>query len=296
MKFWQNLSWLETDQQIAVAKFAEEMGFEGVVHGDHFVFPQNIATPYPYSPDGKPPMNTDWNYPDCWVTIAAQAAVTTTLKFSTGIYVLATRHPLVTAKATGTLALLSNNRAIIGVAPGWMKEEFALAGVPFEKRGKRMDECIDVLRKVWMGGVAEHHGEFYDFGPIRMEPMPGYALPIYVGGGSAPALERAGRLADGWTGGGNMLDDVPALLAQIANARKAAGRTHLPFEAIVPLMVPPDVDTFKRLRDHGVAAGINVSAMAFPFALTLGMTSTLDAKKKAMEGFAKAFIRPLSAS
>lgn len=289
MKFWQNLSWLETDQQIEIAKFAEEVGFEGVVHGDHFAFPQTIASPYPYAPDGKPPMSTDWNYPDCWVTIAAQAAVTTRLKFATGIYVLATRHPLVTAKATGTLAILSNNRAVVGVAPGWMQEEFTLAGVPFEKRGKRMDECIDVLRKVWMGGPVEHHGEFYDFGPVRIEPMPGYALPVYIGGGGAVALERAGRLGDGWIGGGNMPDDVPAMLASIHAARKKAGRDHLPFEAIVPLMVPPDVDTFKRLEAQGMTSG-----MAFPFALTLGMTSTLDAKKHAMEAFAKAFIGPLS--
>jgi probable F420-dependent oxidoreductase len=289
MKFWQNLSWMETDQQIEVAKFAEEVGFEGVVHGDHFVFPQTIASAYPYSPDGKPPMSTDWNYPDCWVTIAAQAAVTTKLKFATGIYVLATRHPLVTAKATGTLAILSNNRAIVGVAPGWMKEEFDIAGVPFEKRGARMDECIEVLRKVWKGGAVEHHGAFYDFGPIRMEPMPGYALPIYTGGGGAVALERAGRLADGWIGGGNMPDEVPDMLASIHRARVAAGREHQAFEAIVPLMVPPDVDTFKRLEDKGMTSG-----MAFPFALTLGMTSSLDDKKRAMEAFAHAFIAPLS--
>ena len=289
MKFWQNLSWMETDQQIEVAKFAEEVGFEGVVHGDHFVFPQTITSPYPYSPDGKPPMSTDWNYPDCWVTIAAQAAVTKKLNFATGIFVLATRHPLVTAKATGTLAILSNNRAIVGVAPGWMKEEFDLAGVPFEKRGKRMDECIDVLRKVWMGGPVAHHGEFYDFGPIRMEPMPGFALPVYTGGGGAVALERAGRLADGWIGGGNMPDDVPGMLADIAKARKAAGREHLPFESIVPLMAAPDVDMFKRLEETGVTSG-----MAFPFALTLGMNSSLDAKKRAMEAFATSFIRPLT--
>jgi probable F420-dependent oxidoreductase len=294
MKFWQNLSWLETDQQIEVAKFAEAAGFEGVVHGDHFAFPQTIATPYPYAPDGKPPMSTDWNYPDCWVTIAAQAAVTTHLKFATGIYVLATRPPLVTAKATGTLAILSNNRAVVGVAPGWMEEEFARAGVPFEKRGKRMEECIVVLRKVWMGGPVAHHGEFYNFDSTRIEPMPGYALPIYTGGGSAVALARAGRLADGWIGGGNMPDEVPAMLAAIHAARTAAGRAHLPFEAIVPLMLPPDLDTFKRLEHQGRAMGITVSGMAFPFALTLGMTSSLDAKKRAMDAFAGAFIRPLA--
>ena len=289
MKFWQNLSWLETEQQIAVAKFAEEVGFEGVVHGDHAVFPQTITTPYPYAPDGKPPMQTDWNYPDCWVTIAAQAAVTTRLKFATGIFVLATRHPLITAKATGSLAILSNNRVVVGVAAGWMKEEFARLGVPFERRGRRMEDCIDILRKVWRGGAVEHHSDFYDFAPVRLEPMPGYALPVYTGGNSSAALNRAGRLADGWIGGGNAPEDVPHVLAEIDRARRAAGRAHLPFETIVPLTVPPDVDTFKRLEEKGMTSG-----MAYPFAFTLGKRSSLDDKKRAMEAFAKAFIRPLA--
>src|SRR3546814_17105993 len=96
---------------------------------------------------------------------------------------------------------LSNNRAVIGVAPGWMKEEFDAAGIPFERRGARLDEAIEATRKLWRGGAVEHHGEFYDFGPVRLEPMPGYALPIYIGGSGDFPWKRAARLGAGWIGG-----------------------------------------------------------------------------------------------
>lgn len=289
MKFWQNLSWIETDQQIECARFAEEVGFEGVIHGDHFCFPDVIQSRYPMSPDGVAPMPTDWNYPDMWVTMAAQAAVTTRLRFASAIYTMPTRHPIVTAKATGTLALLSGNRAIIGVAPGWLKEEFDASGVPFEKRGARLDEAIDAVRKLWRGGAVEHRGTFYDFGPVRLEPMPGYEVPIYIGGSGDVAWRRAATLGDGWIGGGDAPEEVPALLAKFRELREQAGRSHLPFETILPLIRPVTVDELKRLGDAGMDG-----AVAYPPSLTIGLKSTIDEKKRSMEAYAKEFIRPFS--
>ena len=286
MKFWQNLAWIETDQQIELARFAEELGFDGVMHGDHFCFPETIRSRYPMSPDGVAPMSTDWHYPDLWVTMAAQAAVTSRLRFAAGIYTMPTRHPIITAKATGTLALLSGNRAIIGVAPGWMKEEFDAAGVPFERRGARLDEAIVATRKLWHGGVIEHHGEFYDFGPIRIDPMPGYEPPIYIGGSGDVAWRRAARLGDGWIGGGNQPEEVAGLVATLRGLREAAGRAHLPFEIVLPMLRPVTVDELKRLHEQGMDATVNL-----PFAMTLGRSSTIDAKKRWMEDYAREFVR-----
>lgn len=285
MKFWQHLTWVEIDQQIACARFAEELGFDGVVHGDHFCFPDVLRSRFPMSPDGAAPMPTDWSYPDLWVLIAAQAAVTTRLRFAAGIYTMATRHPIVTAKATGTLALLSANRAIIGVAPGWMKEEFDAAGIPFERRGARLDEAIEVTRKLWRGGAVEHHGEFYDFEPVRLEPMPGYTPPIYIGGSGDAAWRRAARLGDGWIGGGDAPEDVPEVIAQLARLRGEAGRAHLPFETIMMLTREASVDELKRLHDQGMDAMLTI-----PFNMFLGRNSTLDQKKRAMEDFARRYI------
>lgn len=289
MKFWQMLSWMETDQLIEVAKFAEELGFEGVMNGDHGVFPRNLRSPYPYSPDGQAPMNAEWAYPDCWVSMAAMAAVTERLKFASAIYVLPIRNPLEVAKSTGTLAIMSNNRLILGAGVGWMKEEFEAYGVDFHTRGKRMNEMIEILRRFWRGGPVDYDGEIFQYEQLQIEPAPGYTVPIFTGGSSPAAIKRAARLADGWIGNGHTPEEASALLAELARLRREAGREDQPFESVVALTTPPDLDTFKRLRDQGMTAGI-----APPFLFSLGkMQSTLDEKKRAMEEFAKQFIRPL---
>lgn len=289
MKFWLNLSWIEVDQQVGCARWAEALGFDGVMHGDHFCFPEAISSLFPLSPDGVAPMPTDWAYPDVWVTMAAQAAVTTRLRLAVGVYTMPTRHPVITAKATGTLALLSGNRAVVGVAPGWMKEEFDAAGVPFARRGARLDEAIEATRKLWRGGLVEHRGEFYDFGPIRLEPMPGYDLPIYVGGSGEVAWRRAARLGDGWIGAGDTPEDAPTVVATLRRLRVEAGRAHLPFETVLPLTREASVDELKRLHAQGTDATVT-----FPFMMTLGVRSSFDDKKRWMEAFAKQYIRPFA--
>jgi len=289
MKFWQNLSWIETDQQIDCARFAEELGFDGVMHGDHFCFPDVIRSRYPLSADGRAPMSTDWPYPDLWVTMAAQAAVTSRLRLVAGIYTMPTRHPIVTAKATGTLAILSGNRAIVGVAPGWMREEFDAAGVPFERRGARLDEAILATRALWAGGTVEHLGEFYNFGPIRLDPMPGHHVPVYVGGSNDAALRRAARLGDGWIGAGSEPEDVPMLVEKLRELRAEFGTAAKPFETVFPLSRAVSVDELGRLHELGMDV-----AVSWPFAATLGPHSTIDAKKRAMEAYVREFVLPLS--
>ena len=256
------------------------------MHGDHFCFPETLRSRYPMTPDGAPPMPNDWPYPDLWVTMAAQAAVTSRLRLVAGIYTMATRHPIVTAKATGTLALLSGNRAIIGVAPGWMREEFDAAGVPFERRGERLDEAIEVTRKLWRGGSVEHRGEFYAFDAIRIDPMPGYNPPIYIGGSSEVAWRRAAWLGDGWIGGGNLPEEVPAIITRLRVLREEAGRAQLPFETMFPLTRVATVDELKRLHEQGMDATVT-----FPFVMELGLHSSLDDKKRVMDRFAKEYLR-----
>ena len=168
MKFWQNISWIEIDQMLEMAKFAEEVGFEGVMDGDHVFFPDPLTSPYPYTPDGIPPMTATDAYPDNFACAGAIAAVTTTLRYATQVFVLPPRNPLIVAKAAATVALLGNHRFILGVGVGWMKEECEQAGVDFHTRGRRTDEMIEVMRKLWTGDAVEHHGEFFDFAPLRI--------------------------------------------------------------------------------------------------------------------------------
>ena len=146
---------------------------------------------------------------------------------------------------------------------------------------------IEVLRKLWMGGMVEHHGRFFDFPALQIAPAPKKTVPIWMGGASEPALRRTANLCDGWLGAGNTSEEVPPLLAKLSRLRADAGRAHLPFETIVGLKTPPDVETFKRLEEQGMTTGLN-----YPFKFALGDGSSLDEKKRVMEEFAKKFIRP----
>lgn len=287
MKFWQALTWVETDQLIEAARFAEEVGFDGVMLADHGVFPRDVRSPYPYASDGAPPMNPDAHYPDCWATLGALAAATKRLRFSISIYVLPLRNVFEVARATGTIAILSQNRFALGVGIGWMKEEFDVYGVDFKTRGSRCDEMIEVLHELWRGGMVEHHGRHFDFPALQIAPAPDRPVPIWMGGSSEPALRRTARLCDGWIGAGDMPEEVPGLLAKLDRMRREAGRADRPFETVIGLKTPPDVETFKRLEQHGMTTGIS-----YPFKFALGERSSLDAKKRLMEDFAEKIIRP----
>jgi probable F420-dependent oxidoreductase len=287
MKFWQMLTWMEPQQILEAARFAEEVGFEGVMLGDHGVFPRDVKASYPYSADGKPPMAPDSWYPDCWATMGAISAVTKRLRFSVAVYVLPLRNVFEVARATGTLAILSNNRFILGAGIGWMKDEFDIYGVDFHTRGKRFDDMLDVLRKLWAGGMVEHHGPLIDFPLLQISPAPDRAVPIFTGGATPIALKRAAYKADGWIGAGNSPDEVPLILAEFKRLRREAGREHLAFETVIGLSTPPDLATFQRLHEQGMTSGVS-----YPFAYTVGQRSSLDQKKRAMEDFANRFIRP----
>jgi len=288
MKFWQMVTWSETDQYKDIARIAEDLGFDGVMNADHALFPRELKAPYPYSDDGKPPMPEYSEYPDPWVTIAQMAAVTSTLKFSTSVYILPLRNPIEVAKAAGTLALMSDNRFIMSTGVGWMKEEFDIYGVDFRTRGRRYDECIEILQQIWRGGWNEYHGEFFDYDAMQICPAPKQQVPIYLGGSSNIALRRTARIADGWVGNGNHPDEVPEILSKLKIMRSEFGRENLPFETIIGLTTPPDLETFRRLGQQGMTAGVS-----YPFSFSLGWTSSLEEKREVMKKFAKEIIRPM---
>jgi alkanesulfonate monooxygenase SsuD/methylene tetrahydromethanopterin reductase-like flavin-dependent oxidoreductase (luciferase family) len=147
---------------------------------------------------------------------------------------------------------------------------------------------IGVLRALWRGGSVEHRGEHFAFGPLEMSPAPTQPIPIYVGGLAAPALRRAARLGDGWIGTGQDPAEVPALLARLRELRARAGRADEPFETIVPLVTPPEVDRLRRLADAGMTA-----TTAWPFAYTLGPQATLAQKRDSLLRFGAEVIAKL---
>jgi probable F420-dependent oxidoreductase len=222
MKFWLSLvSVMEIDQLVPIAKYAEEIGFGGITCADHLVMPTKIESKYPYTPDGEVfwPETTPW--PDPWVTLATMGAVTSKISLMTNIYLAALRDPFTAAKAVSTAAVFNEGRVACGVAAGWIKEEYALAGVDFHTRGKRLDELLVAIRGLWTGEKVSHRGEFFNFDAL-MCPAPKQPVPIWCGGDSKGAVRRA-AMNDGWLPLPMTLAAMTDAAAHIRGMRISAG-------------------------------------------------------------------------
>ena len=224
------------DQLVPLARAAEEAGFAALGLADHVVDLETIATPYPYTPDGARRWQPDVDWPDPWVTIGALSQVTTRLRFFTSIYVAAMRSPFVVAKAVGTAAALSGGRVALGVGVGWCREEFELLEEDFATRGRRTDEGLELMRELWRPGWTKFVGEFYSCERLAMRPEPPGPIPVWVGGMSDAALQRAAR-NDGWVGDLATIDEAVALAADLRRRRRARRRHHVHDDAVDAL--PP---------------------------------------------------------
>lgn len=135
---------------------------------------------------------------DPFTAFAFVAAASSKLMLHTNILVMAYRNPFLTAKAAATLQVLSGGRLILGAAAGYQKVEFEALGVDFHKRGAIFDEALDLVRHAWAGGAVVKQG--MNFNAAGNEPRPALSNPppIWIGGGSPKAVERAARRGDGW--------------------------------------------------------------------------------------------------
>lgn len=205
---------------LEISRVAEAVGFESVWGGEHVVMPTTIASPYPYTTDGKIPATPETSIPDPLIWLAYVAAAAPTLRLGTCILILPQRNPLVLAKELATLDHLSGGRVELGIGVGWMKEEFDALGVPWERRGTRNDEYVAAMRAVWSGSHVEFHGDFVDFQPLTSTPRPaqGPNIPILVGGDTPSAIRRAARLADGYFPGESMADRLAELITAVRQA------------------------------------------------------------------------------
>ena len=240
------------DQFVPLATAAEDAGFDQVSLSDHVFYPADLASKYPYTPDGSPSFQPATPWPDVWVTMGAMGAVTSRLSFVTHVYVLPARNPFVVAKAVATASFLSGGRVVLGAGAGWMREEFEQLEQPYKQRGRRMEEMIEVLRTLWQGGDVEHHGHFYDFGPLSMSPAPPAPIPILIGGHSDIALRRAATVGDGWMGVYYELDVLEGYLKRLHELLDEAGRSSEPFEITTSVLALPTKDVCERLEEMGV--------------------------------------------
>lgn len=184
----------------AFAEHLEACGFESIVVVEHTALMAQYSSVYPYDPSGRVELPADCVVPDPLDLLAFLAGRTRRLGLATGVLVLPNHHPVVLAKRVATLDALSGGRVRLCVGVGWLKEEIEACGTDFASRGRRADEQLEVMRLLWQDnpdGVS-FHGEFFDFDHAMCYPKPAAPVPITVGGHSAAAARRAGRLGEGF--------------------------------------------------------------------------------------------------
>jgi len=211
------------------AQHAESLGFESIVLVEHAVVISGYEHKYPYSESGRMPLPDQCIVPDPLDLLSYLAAVTKSLKLATGVLVLPEHHPVVLAKRLATLDQLSAGRVRLCIGVGWMKEELQACGIDFSSRGRRTDECIDVLRVLWgpecEDGLA-YSGEFFEFEHAHSNPKPAQesGIPIHIGGHSDAAARRAGERGNGFQPLGLAGDELTRVLRVMNESAERCNR------------------------------------------------------------------------
>ncbi|MGI5156552.1 TIGR03619 family F420-dependent LLM class oxidoreductase [Microbispora sp. CA-102843] len=287
MRFTYAEAMTDPSYYLPLARAAEAAGYTSMSVADSLVYPQESDARYPYTADGGREFLEDKSFIETFVLIAAMGAVTSTIRFTPFVLKLTVRPPVLVAKQAASVAWLTGGRLGLGVGLSPWPEDYAVTGVPWARRGRRMDEAVEIVRGLTRGGYFEYHGEFYDLPPAKMSPVPAEPIPILVGGHSEGALRRAARLGDGWMHGGGDPAELDALLARLAALRVEEGTADRPFEIHV---ISPDaysVDGVKRLADKGVTDVI----VGFRRPYVKGPdTEPLSRKIEHLERFAEAVI------
>jgi probable F420-dependent oxidoreductase len=240
----------------SLARAAEEAGYHSMVVPDSICYPRHSASVYPFNPDGSREFLEDKPFLEPFSLIPALGAVTSRLRFVTFVLKLPVRNPVLVAKQATSTAVLTGNRLVLGVGTSPWREDYEVTGVPWARRGQRMDEELQIIRGLSAGGYFEYHGEVFDLAPVKISPVPSEPLPILIGGHGEAALRRAAQAGDGWLHGGGDPADLPGLLARLAELRRAEGTAERPFEVHVISMDAYTVDGVRRLEEQGVTDAI----------------------------------------
>ena len=239
----------------ALATGAEERSFHSLWVAEHVVLFDDYRSRYPYAADGRIPVGGEAGLLDPFQTLAFLAARTRRIRLGTGICLVPQRNPVYTAKDAATIDWLSGGRFDFGVGIGWLAEEFAALGVPFEHRAARCREYLEVMRRLWCDPVSEHAGEHYRLPACRQYPKPVQHPhpPIHFGGESDAALRRVADLGQGWYPFSIEPETLAERLGVLERLLGARGRRRADVEiSVCPYLRRPDLDLVKRYREVGV--------------------------------------------
>jgi probable F420-dependent oxidoreductase len=271
-----------------LAMEAEALGYDSFAVPDSICYPEESDSTYPYTPDGSREFLEDKPFIEPFTLIGALAAVTKTIRFSTFVLKLPMRHPVMAAKQAASVAVMSNNRVDLGVGLSPWPDDYSVVDVPWEKRGKRFDEQIDIVRGLTAGGFFSYQGQFYDVPSIKISPVPTEPIPLLFGGHSEAALKRAARVGDGWMHAGfGAGDDLDELIGRLHALRGEYGRGDTPFTIHAISIDAYTPDGVKRMEEQGITDAI----VGFRDAYQRGQdTETLDQKLTALRWFSDAVI------
>jgi probable F420-dependent oxidoreductase len=254
----------------------EERGFESAWVPEHVVLFDDYESRYPYADDGKFPGGGDTGLLEPLTALTYLAAVTDTLRLGTGICLVTQRNPVYTAKQVADLDLLSGGRVEFGVGVGWLREEFEALNMPFERRGDRARDHVNVMKSLWTEETSSYDGELYRLSECRLYPKPVQQPhpPIHFGGETDAALRRVAELGQGWFGFNRRPEDTPEALERLDRALAAQGRSRDDVEiTISPYFQNTDAADLEAFAEMGVD---RVVVVVFAFTPD-DLGSTLDA-------------------
>lgn len=252
MRFSYAESMTDPSFYLPLAQAAEAAGYDAMVIPDSICYPEQATSTYPYSPDGAREFLDGKPFIEPFSLIPALGAVTRRLRFVTFVLKLPVRNPVLVAKQATSTAVLTGNRLLLGVGTSPWREDYDVLGVPWQRRGLRMDEAIDVIRGLAAGGYFSYGGELVQVPSVKLSPVPTEPIPILIGGHSDAMLRRAARVGDGWMHGGGNPADLPQLLARLGELRRAAGTSDRPFQVHVISADAFSADGVRRLEEEGV--------------------------------------------
>ena len=176
------------------AQAAEELGYDHILAFDHVVG----AQPGDHRPGWNGPYNYQTTFHEPLVLFAYLGALTTKIEFVTGILILPQRQTALVAKQAAEVDLLTNERLRLGVANGWNEAEYETLNENFHNRGRRIEEQIEVMRRLWTEEVVTFEGKWHKLNHVAIAPRPRRSIPLWFGGMSEAVMKRAARIGDGW--------------------------------------------------------------------------------------------------
>ena len=240
-----------------LAVHADRLGFDTFWFGEHYVLPQHYVGHHPSRKEvpkdqndarDKAILGEHVRIYDPWFLLGAVAGATRRIRIGTAICIVPMNHPLLLARHTVTAHDMSGGRFLLGTGAGWLKEEFDAVGIPFNERGSRLDETIEILKQAWAGGYFAHAGKHFNFESLQISPH-AVKVPLICGGNTGPALRRVGRVADGWINSASVeLDEALAARDVVEQERRKQGTAGRPFEYFIrpPAPDPKLVETYLR--------------------------------------------------